>query len=268
MNAEGYVDIQLLASFNRVKALTTDINLIRESLQESQILEVKDDKVRKKEGWETWVLPAAKQQQPQQPSTVAEAVKANLSTANSPVQPTLASLARPAVASPSTATTTKRQTNGVNPGANGERRSSKAQPKEDEDDLFEFEDDWVDGSRPNTVKKYYLSDEDSEFEDEDDDLEIDEDTVARIMIVTQRKRDKTHASFDRAKMNDEILEMINEGLYQYETGLRETDHGYNNRKVGTIDQEQFSQLSASAKQRESSELLGNNIATKSITAKP
>lgn len=245
MNSEGFVDIQLLANFNRVKALASDINLIKESLQESELLEVRDDKVRKKEGWQTWILPAQKQQ------TAADVVKSNL-PAN---PPTLASLARPSIP-------VAKQTNG------SERRKSQSRPKEEEDDLFEFEDDWQDGARPNTVQKYYLSDDDSEFDDEEDDLEIDEETVARIMIVTQRKRDKSHTSYDRAKMNDEILDMINEGLYQYETGLVTNENGLGNRKVGTMDKEHFAQLSASAKQRESGEQLGSYVSSKTIHAKP
>ncbi|KAI9496425.1 hypothetical protein BDB00DRAFT_118512 [Zychaea mexicana] len=242
MDAEGYVDIQLLANFNRVKALAADISLINEALVHSQLLEVKNDKVRRREGWQTWILPATANNAAAT-KTAADAVKQNI-PANAPQHPTLASLARPAapptVKSPAVA-------------LNGERRKSvqqQQQPKEDDEDLFEFDDDdWVDGSRPNTVQKYYLSDDDSEFED-DDDL-VDDDTIARIMIVTQRKRnDKSHTSFDRAKMNDDILDMINEGLYQYESGLGSTDNANSNRKVGTLDPEHFAQLSASAKQRE------------------
>ena len=243
MDAEGFVAIQLLANFNRVKALATDINLINEALAESQLLEVKGDKIRRREGWQTWILPAAAASAAKEPKTAADAVKQNIPA--NPPHPTLASLARPTGAAPTVKSPTV--------ALNGERRKSQ-QPKEttnDDDDLFEFEDDdWVDGSRPNTVQKYYLSDDDSEFEDDDD---LDESTVARIMIVTQRKRnDKSHASFDRAKMNDDILDMINEGLYQYESGLGSTDGNNSNRKVGTMDPEHFAQLSASAKQRETS----------------
>lgn len=43
--------------------------------------------------------------------------------------------------------------------------------------------------------------------------------VARIMTVTQKKRDRIHTSFDRVKIDYEISEMINEALYQYEKGL-------------------------------------------------
>ncbi|KAI9314141.1 hypothetical protein BX666DRAFT_1970743 [Dichotomocladium elegans] len=254
MDAEGYVNIKLIADFNRVKALANDYNLIHEALNESKLLEVKGDKVRKREGWEIWVLPAQK--------TAAEAVKQHLPPAASKDQshPTLASLARPSGAAT------------IKHSVHSERRKSQPpsqqhqqrQAKEEEDDLFEFEDDWVDGARPNTVQKYYLSDDDSEFDD-DDDHEIDEETIARIMIVTQRKRDRTHTSYDRAKMNDEILEMINEGLYEYESGLGSKDITFGNQKVGTIDSEHFAQLSASAKQHHEQQI---GSAAKSSKATP
>ncbi|CAG8719923.1 6077_t:CDS:2, partial [Dentiscutata erythropus] len=57
MDSEGYVPIVLLAGFNRVKALTLDMDLVREALLNSYIVEVNEDKVRKREGWESWLLP-------------------------------------------------------------------------------------------------------------------------------------------------------------------------------------------------------------------
>ncbi|KAI9012018.1 hypothetical protein CLU79DRAFT_722393 [Phycomyces nitens] len=56
MDAQGYVDLQLLANFNRVKGLTTDMALIRESIQSSTLLDVSSDKIRRKEGWQTWLI--------------------------------------------------------------------------------------------------------------------------------------------------------------------------------------------------------------------
>ncbi|KAF7729970.1 La ribonucleoprotein domain member 1 [Apophysomyces ossiformis] len=251
MDHEGYVDLRLLANFNRVKHLTTDIDFIREALKQSNVVEVKGDKVRKKEGWKTWLLPpivsattgtAATADTPVEDkkiissATAAEVVKANLPA--NPPQPKLASLAAPASANSSTASN----------GTADRRKSQVKETKEaEDDDLFDFEDDWGDDSRPNTKKKYYLSDNDSEFDDEDN-HEVDEDTIARIMIVTQRKRDKSHVSYDRAKMNDEISDMINEGLYQYESGLRVEPKS--NAKVATMSQEEFGQLSASYRQKE------------------
>ncbi|CAG8462836.1 12167_t:CDS:2 [Ambispora leptoticha] len=62
MDAYGFVDISLLANFNRVRLLTLDENLVREALLHSYIVEVSGDKARKRDGWEMWVLPNQNQQ--------------------------------------------------------------------------------------------------------------------------------------------------------------------------------------------------------------
>jgi la-related protein 1 len=60
MDSQGYVSIPLVATFNRIKNLTTDLTLVREMLALSQLVEVKGDKVRlAKQGWAQWVLPGA-----------------------------------------------------------------------------------------------------------------------------------------------------------------------------------------------------------------
>ncbi|KAI8366298.1 hypothetical protein EDC96DRAFT_462479 [Choanephora cucurbitarum] len=229
MDVEGYVPLSLIASFNRVRGLTSDMSLVRGSLDLSKVLQVKQKDgdqlfLRKKEGWETWVLPAAGTVATSKTESGVPKIIESVPAGPAPI-PTLASLA------------------GKNKPTQQQQQQQKPRKQEEEDDLFEFEDDeWIDGSRQNTVKKYYLSDED---EDEDD--EFDDDTVARIMIVTQRKRDRTHQSFDRHKMNDDISDMINEGLYQYESGL---DIGKQSTlpKVGTLDAQHFAHLSGNTKQ--------------------
>lgn len=215
MDTEGYVPLTLIAGFNRVQGLTSDMSLVRASLELSKILEYIKEKdiLRKKEGWETWVLPAAGTAATTKTNSGKPEIIQSVPAGPAPI-PTL----------------------------------PVAKKYQDDDDLFEFEDDddWIDGSRPNTVKKYYLSEDEDDFDDE-----FDDDTVARIMIVTQKKRDRTHHSFDRAKMNDEISEMINEGLYQYEKGLTVT-HQTVTSKVGTISSEQFNQQHHKPEQQASS----------------
>ncbi|BFZ64799.1 hypothetical protein YB2330_005952 [Saitoella coloradoensis] len=59
MDGEGWVAVAFLANFNRVKQLTLDEKVVREACRGSQIVEVSVDgeKVRKREGWEMWVVP-------------------------------------------------------------------------------------------------------------------------------------------------------------------------------------------------------------------
>ncbi|KAI8991344.1 hypothetical protein BDF20DRAFT_909135 [Mycotypha africana] len=238
MDSEGYVPLNLIAGFNRVRGLTADYNLVRESLALSKILQVKkvggdseegnEEKdmgkdmsettnskkrqhkrdssplfIRKKEGWETWVLPAV-------------GAGANVVSPSAGVTRTTSTVIAP---KPNQQTSTVPADTRKSPTSN--HVEQKKETRKDDEELFEFDEedeDWIDGCRPGTVQKYYLSDEDSSSTD-DEDWEMDDDTVARIMIVTQRKRDRTHHSFERHKMNDEIAEMINEGLYEYEQGL-------------------------------------------------
>eukprot|EP00736_Rhodelphis_marinus_P013271 Rmarinus@m.13789 len=58
MDAEGWIDLSLIADFNRVRQLSTDLALIREALEESQTLELDGGRVRKKGDWKQWVFPA------------------------------------------------------------------------------------------------------------------------------------------------------------------------------------------------------------------
>ncbi len=60
MDLHGWVPISLIASFNRVRQLTTDEGYVREVLNLSSVVEVGGDMVRMKEGgWERFVLPGA-----------------------------------------------------------------------------------------------------------------------------------------------------------------------------------------------------------------
>ncbi|CAO3687278.1 unnamed protein product [Umbelopsis ramanniana] len=299
MNDQGYVDIALLANFNRIKNLTIDMDLIKEALAQSELVEVLDDKVRKREGWDFWLLAADKPQEQEvaaatntttAPTTAAPAAatkEAATEFATEQSKPTIAEVAskvatKPAPSLAALAGNTHHAPNPKRPQPqlNGNGRapnsgSAKAAPAGgEEDELFEFEEDWGDNAREGTVKKYYLSDEDSD--DDEDSIDIDDDMVARIMIVTQRKRDKSHVSFERSKMNDEISDMINEGLYHYEDDLHKkktrtssTNAGHNV-KIETVDPDHFAELSASAKAagHASQTLTGNNMSSTKITQAP
>ncbi|KAF3445317.1 hypothetical protein FNV43_RR10492 [Rhamnella rubrinervis] len=55
MDDHGWVPISLIASFPRVKNLTHNIQLILTSLRASSVVEVQDDKVRKRNEWMKWI---------------------------------------------------------------------------------------------------------------------------------------------------------------------------------------------------------------------
>jgi hypothetical protein len=62
MDSEGFVDIAVIASFNRIKSLTNDIELLRDTLALSPCFEVDLEgwRLRKRGDWQKWVLPNAK----------------------------------------------------------------------------------------------------------------------------------------------------------------------------------------------------------------
>ncbi|KAF9995317.1 hypothetical protein BGZ65_009031, partial [Modicella reniformis] len=243
MDSEGYVPLSLIANFNRVKSLTIDTALIKAAIKDSNVIELSGDKIRKKGDWATWIFPKEDGMVPFQPTRSTFMAGPNLVTIASsdftdPIEDDWhvkqskakkrASMIHPTPASQSAAV----------PGPN------------DDDEVFQFDDDNILGSsRSGTVQKYYVSDD----EDDDDD-EFDDDTVAKILIVTQKKKDRTHGSYERKAMNDEINDMINEGLYHYEIDLqRKRNNNNNNRgtlaqsnkKVEMIPEEQFVTLAGS-----------------------
>ena len=60
MDSRGWIPVSLLASFNRVRQLTLDPQLVRDVLALSQIVEMRDDCVRMSGGeWVQFVLPDA-----------------------------------------------------------------------------------------------------------------------------------------------------------------------------------------------------------------
>jgi la-related protein 1 len=60
MDSRGWIPISLLASFNRVRQLTMDQQLVRDVLAFSSIVEVRNDFVRMGAGeWARFVLPGA-----------------------------------------------------------------------------------------------------------------------------------------------------------------------------------------------------------------
>ncbi|KAK9473236.1 uncharacterized protein V1510DRAFT_406838 [Dipodascopsis tothii] len=59
MNSAGLVPVQVLANFNRVKSLTNgDMAVLLDAIRHSHIVELVGNKVRQRERWSAWVLPA------------------------------------------------------------------------------------------------------------------------------------------------------------------------------------------------------------------
>lgn len=60
MDSLGWISIPLIASFNRVKQLTNDVQMVKDVLGLSSLVEVRDDFVRmSNDQWRSFVLPGA-----------------------------------------------------------------------------------------------------------------------------------------------------------------------------------------------------------------
>lgn len=59
MDSQGWIDISVIASFNRIKNLSGDVNIVRETASLTPILEVVGSALRLRTNWPEWVLPSA-----------------------------------------------------------------------------------------------------------------------------------------------------------------------------------------------------------------
>ncbi|KAK8569317.1 hypothetical protein V6N13_107155 [Hibiscus sabdariffa] len=57
MDDQGWVPLKLIASFRKVSLLTDNIQLIRDVLRSSTVVEVQGEKVRKRIDWMKWIMP-------------------------------------------------------------------------------------------------------------------------------------------------------------------------------------------------------------------
>lgn len=254
MDTEGFVPLSLVASFNRIRYLTTDLDLIKDALKPSKEVELDGDRIRRRDDWATWVFPKEEGSVPNStyhssyvpPPRSPHPVTISSSLPDKPSTPLASTLPPPS--SPEWHTkepkhSMKRPSAVPTVHVNSTPEPSMT-PPDDDDEVFQFDDDnLLGGARPGTIQRYYVSD------DDDDDDEFDDDTVAKILIVTQKKRDRSHGSYERKAMNDEINEMINEGLHIYEEDLQKAEGrpsaAQSNKKVETISEEQFAVLTGS-----------------------
>nr|PNR50940.1 hypothetical protein PHYPA_010126 [Physcomitrium patens] len=86
MDSDGFIPINVIANFNRVRQLTEDASLILDALQNSSLVEVKGDKLRKRDDWATWLLPPASSQFTSAAVTTVDSVKGDALNSEFPQQ--------------------------------------------------------------------------------------------------------------------------------------------------------------------------------------
>nr|XP_025034850.1 la-related protein 1 [Pelodiscus sinensis] len=244
------VDQELLKDYIKRQILATDVGLIVKALKDSKVVEIVDQKIRRKEQPEKWPLPGP----PMADSTQTDFSQLincpefvprqsfQKETESAPGSPRSAS---PGPSKPEEVSNLKTMPKGLSaslpdldsetwievkkrprpsPARPKKAEESKAPPKlkdqdepEELDFLFDEEMEQIDG-RKNTF---------TDWSDEDSDYEIDDRDVNKILIVTQtppylRRHpggDRTGNHTSRAKMSSELAKVINDGLYYYEQDL-------------------------------------------------
>ena len=86
MDSNGYISLGTIASFNRVRMLTTDVPFIVESLQSSTVVELSEDNmsIRVRNGHEQWVLSQEQLQQQLQRRSPTARSEGNMSEGSTP----------------------------------------------------------------------------------------------------------------------------------------------------------------------------------------
>ncbi|RMB96681.1 hypothetical protein DUI87_26746 [Hirundo rustica rustica] len=252
MDSDGFLPITLIASFHRVQALTTDISLIIKALKDSKVVEIVDEKIRRKEQPEKWALPGPPmadytqtdfsqfincpefvprqsfqketESAPGSPRAASPVPTKTEEVSNLKTMPKGLSTSLPDLDSETWIEVKKRpRPSPARPKKPEESKTPQQQKQKDQDEpeeldfLFDEEMEQMDG-RKNTF---------TDWSDEDSDYEIDDRDVNKILIVTQtppylRRHpggDRTGNHTSRAKMSSELAKVINDGLYYYEQDL-------------------------------------------------
>uniref|UniRef100_A0A8C6Z6I2 La ribonucleoprotein 1, translational regulator n=1 Tax=Nothoprocta perdicaria TaxID=30464 RepID=A0A8C6Z6I2_NOTPE len=252
MDSDGFLPITLIASFHRVQALTTDISLIIKALKDSKVVEIVDQKIRRKEQPEKWALPGPPmadytqtdfsqfincpefvprqsfqketESAPGSPRPASPVPTKTEEVSNLKTMPKGLSASLPDLDSETWIEVKKRpRPSPAKPKKPEEAKTPQQQKQKDQDEpeeldfLFDEEMEQMDG-RKNTF---------TDWSDEDSDYEIDDRDVNKILIVTQtppylRRHpggDRTGNHTSRAKMSSELAKVINDGLYYYEQDL-------------------------------------------------
>nr|XP_043631776.1 la-related protein 1C [Erigeron canadensis] len=61
MDEQGWVSVSLIAGFKKVSYLTDNVQLILDAMRTSTVVEVQGDKIRRRNDWMKWIIPAAAQ---------------------------------------------------------------------------------------------------------------------------------------------------------------------------------------------------------------
>ncbi|KAJ4787294.1 La-related protein [Rhynchospora pubera] len=213
MDAEGWVPINKIADFPRVKQMTSDIALIIDALHNSSTVEIEGEKIRRHDEWHKWVhVPTPRSTAAQSPT--GEANDNNNLTFKS---------SEPLFKASEDACKRANVENSCNVPFGGEQNTFML------DEELELE-------QPSTKTDILFANR--RVDEEEEETDINEQDLSRLVIVTQEIRieegDKVKQR-ESGPISTEQASAISDGLYYYEQELqakrssRKHHHGNNSR---------------------------------------
>ncbi|XP_024528779.1 la-related protein 1A isoform X1 [Selaginella moellendorffii] len=195
MDHQGFIPVSTIASFNRVRSLTSDTSIILDALRNSAVVEVQGDRLRKRHDGASWALPAD----------------------NSHMVPTR--YVYEAVATGAEEHTFQ----GVRNGDIEQIPNHAPKPK-----AGGLTNAFAGSSSANNMDQTFKMDEEFDHSDtyshddgEEDDSDVKDHDVQRLFIVTQKGKNIRSSESGQWKegLPDDLAELINDGLYYYEQKL-------------------------------------------------
>ncbi|KAK4375691.1 hypothetical protein RND71_006368 [Anisodus tanguticus] len=265
MDDQGWVPISIIADFKRVKRMSTDTAFIIDALQASSTVEVKGDKLRRRDEWSKWVSGNAdKKSSLLTPSehpvgkvimndevneNKEDGIQITFSQENRVGE--LASLEKQAKKiSVFSKAETSRKKSGFRGSTHRVDKGSGDAKKVMASDVVEQNVDDL----SNDFSSTFMLDEEMELEhnkdqlslsgrvdDEDDEMDVNDEAIEKLVIVTRNTRTSQvsgTAGKESKPISTELASAINDGLYFYEQELKATrsSRRYNNSSNDSRDE--------------------------------
>lgn len=220
MNAEGWIPIQVIASFNRVRMLTPNPAVVVSALLGSRSVEVSVDQfyIRPREGWEKWVLP--EDQRDKEAHALAAAMAAAAQASQAGRVPKWGKIkggnhsnadkqtrnSNTSVAKASGPSNHQKMMNG------NLKHENECGHENDDDDMFEL---------------------DEEHEHKDSERSVNTLSDAEISNLIVVKPSFRRSLEEKVTGDKDMANVINDGLALYATELHQTSHDMGNNNMDT-----------------------------------
>ncbi|XP_009773869.1 la-related protein 1A [Nicotiana sylvestris] len=249
MDDQGWVPISIIADFKRVKKMSTDIAFIIDALQASSTVEVKDDKLRRRDEWSKWVSASADQKSsPLSPvehlvgkvvldiknDEVNENKEDGTQVTSSQENRSVGELPLLEKQAKKVSVFGKAENSRKKSGFHG---STHRLDKGSGDSRMVMASDAVD-DLSNDFSSTFMLDEEMELEhkkdqlslsgrvdEEDDEMDVNDEAIEKLVIVTRNTRTSQVSGTvgkESKPISTELASAINDGLYFYEQELKAT----------------------------------------------